>query len=182
MKKISIATISILIFLFIISCGKNEDKDKTTSTKDVNYYNSENYLTLKTSDYKKNITIPLEKKEGCDYPVKGRIEYIKENKTLAVIDYGNGKCDDIATKTINDKIYNYSLSKKEQNKGDNYKKIITNPLVEIQGCNYIVDGTIEYYKEQKLIATIDYGDGSCDNIATKSADGEIYTFQIKEKN
>ena len=72
------------------------------------------------------------------------------------------------------------MSKKEQNKGDNYKKIITNPLVEIQGCNYIVDGTIEYYKEQKLIATINYGDGTCDNTATKNVDGEIYVFKIKE--
>jgi hypothetical protein len=34
--------ISIYFFLW-----ENEDKDKTTSTKDVNYYNSENYLTLK---------------------------------------------------------------------------------------------------------------------------------------
>ena len=174
---------SILIFLhLIISCGKKEEKYKTSSKQNVNSYKTENYINLKSSNYEKIITVELKKNEDCDYYVHGRIEYIKDQNVLAIIDYGNGECDDIATKEVDGKIYTFSLLDKNDSKASDYKKIIKNPLVQIEGCNYIVDGTIEYYKEQKLIATIDYGDGSCDNIATKSADGEIYTFQIKEKN
>ena len=52
-----------------------------------------------------------------------------------------------------------------------YKKVIVEPLIKLEGCNYIVAGVIEFYLKDKWIATLDYGDGSCDEWATKKWDG-----------
>ncbi len=49
----------------------------------------------------------------------------------------------------------------------NFRKVIVEPLVSIEGCDYIVAGVIDFYKEQKWLATIDFGDGTCDDIAIK---------------
>ena len=97
-----------------------------------------------------------------------------------MIDYGNGECDDIATKEVDGTVENINLSEKKESSESKYKKIIQKPLVKIKNCNYIVDGTIEYYKGYDLVATINYGDGTCDNIATKTVDGEVYEYTIKE--
>ena len=112
--------------------------------------------------------------------MKGRIEFYEQNTILAVIDYGDGECDDIATKKVDGIVENINLSEKKESKDSKYKKIIQNPLVKIENCNYIVDGTIEYYREYDLVATINYGDGTWDNIATKTADGKVYEYTIKE--
>ncbi|MCP4443575.1 MAG: hypothetical protein GY810_32125 [Aureispira sp.] len=62
---------------------------------------------------------------------------------------------------------------------DDYKKI-TKKLNKSNGCQYITEGTIEYYnkKDMTLQATIDFGDGTCDNVATKTLpDGTVYTIE-----
>ena len=174
--------IFIPLFFIFASCDSSDlkEKDSSYSSKEEYSYTSKDYLNLKVSDYKKRITNELEKKDGCDYYVKGRIEFYKQNTILAVIDYGDGECDDIATKEVDGIVENINLSEKKESKDSKYKKIILNPLVKIENCNYIVDGTIEYYKGYDLVATINYGDGTCDNIATKTVDGEVYEYTIKE--
>ena len=51
--------------------------------------------------------------------MKGRIEYYKQNTILAVIDYGNGECDDIATKEVDGIVEKINLSEKKES---NYSK------------------------------------------------------------
>ena len=120
----------------------------------------------------------MEKIDGCDYVVKGKIEYIKDGSVVATIDYGDGECDDIATKTVDGKNYTYNLGGKE--KSSSYKKNILIPLVKIDGCDYIVEGKIEYIKDGTVVATVDYGDGQCDDIATKTVDGVDHEFKIEK--
>ncbi len=69
-------------------------------------------------------------------------------------------------------------TKKEKAYHSEYKEKIVKPLKKIDGCAYIVEGTIEYYKQGKVVAVVDYGDGTCDNLATKVADGETYEFEL----
>ena len=38
--------------------------------------------------------------EACDCIVAGKVKYIKDCQTAALVDYGNGDCDNIAVKTI----------------------------------------------------------------------------------
>ena len=106
--------IFIPLFFIFASCDSSDlkEKDSSYSSKEEYSYTSKDYLNLKVSDYKKRITNELEKKDGCDYYVKGRIEYYKQNTILAVIDFGNGECDDIATKEVDGIVENINLSEK----------------------------------------------------------------------
>ena len=62
-----------------------------------------------------------------------------------------------------------------------YKKSILIPLVKIDDCDYIVEGEIEYIKNGTVVATVDYGDGQCDDIATKTVDGVDHEFKLGKK-
>lgn len=52
-----------------------------------------------------------------------------------------------------------------------YRKAITNPLVRSWTCFWITSGTIETILDETTHIVVDFGDGTCDNIATKSVDG-----------
>ena len=142
--------------------------------------------------YEKIITKPLVKTDDCQYIVEGTIEYLLDGETVAIVDYGNGECDNIATKTVDDKTYEFELDNKEGDKKDSdkgngkgegkYEKIITKPLVKTDDCKYIVEGTIEYLLDGETVVIIDYGNGECDNIATKTVDGKTYEFELDNGN
>ena len=60
-------------------------------------------------------------------------------------------------------------------------KVIVTPLVTTADCTYIVEGIIKYFDEDgKWLATIDYGDGTCDNIATKETYEGVETFNLDD--
>jgi hypothetical protein len=44
------------------------------------------------------ILIPIEVDPSCNCIVSGKVEYIVNNKTFAVVDYGDGECDEWAEK------------------------------------------------------------------------------------
>ncbi|KAA1243100.1 hypothetical protein [Aquimarina sp. RZ0] len=48
---------------------------------------------------------------------------------------------------------------------DSYVVVIDTPLVEVKGCDYVVSGIANITKND-ITATLDYGDGTCDNLAT----------------
>jgi len=58
---------------------------------------------------------------------------------------------------------------------------ITTPLVKPAGCKYIAFGIKEYTTEDGT-ATVDFGDGTCDDVATKTAiDGTITEITLGKK-
>ena len=48
----------------------------------------------------KYIYEPLVFDEACDCIVAGKVKYLKNCETAVLVDYGNGTCDNLATKTI----------------------------------------------------------------------------------
>lgn len=48
---------------------------------------------------------------------------------------------------------------------------ITSPLVIKPTCRWIVKGTLSYQKNSSAVASLDYGNGACDNEATLSVNG-----------
>ena len=46
-------------------------------------------------------------------------------------------------------------------------KFVYEPILISDDCNCIVSGKVKYLKDCKTVALIDYGNGDCDNIATK---------------
>ena len=184
--KLHLIFFSILVFIFGCNSSDLSKKEGKVSEENIDYTVSEgDYINVKSSNidnkktYTKNILIPLEKIDGCDYVVKGKIEYIKDGAVVATIDFGDGECDDIATKTVDGKKYTFNLRGKR--KSSRYKKNILKPLVKIDGCDYIVEGKIEYTKDGAVVATVDFGDGQCDNIATKTVDGVDHEFKLDKK-
>ena len=185
--KLHLILFSILVFIFGCNSSDLLKKEGKVSKENNDYsvskgdysVSKEDYIDIKSSNYEKNILIPLEKIDGCDYVVKGKIEYIKDGSVVATVDYGDGECDDIATKTVDGKEHTYNLGGKK--KSSRYKKNILIPLVKIDGCDYIVEGKIEYIKNGTVVATLDFGDGQCDDIATKTVDGVDHEFKLDKK-
>jgi len=56
--------------------------------------------------------------------------------------------------------------------GDTYVMTITKPLIRSLDCFWITSGTIEKVINDTLVIVIDFGDGECDNIATKQIGDE----------
>jgi hypothetical protein len=56
---------------------------------------------------------------------------------------------------------------------------ITSPLTRKMGCTYIVSGTQTIKIDGKKDRTVDYGDGTCDNRATLTIDGNVFEFILR---
>lgn len=64
---------------------------------------------------------------------------------------------------------------------DTFSAEITTALVKPAECRYIVSGIKAYTKNQET-TVLDYGDGTCDNIATKTtADGTVTEIRLGKK-
>lgn len=61
--------------------------------------------------------------------------------------------------------------------GNPFTVTITNPL-KIQNCPWIVSGTVEITHGNLPTKTLDYGDGSCDDKATVTINGNTYTINL----
>ena len=108
--KLHLILFLVLIFLFGCSSSDLSEKEEKVSEEnydlsaaEADYINISSSKTGSKKNYSKNILIPLERIDGCDYVVKGKIEYIKNGSVLATVDFGEGECDDIATKTVDGK-------------------------------------------------------------------------------
>ena len=68
-----------------------------------------------------------------------------------------------------------------ENTTDNitYSKTITDGLIKLGDCRNIVDGTVEYAQGAVIFATLDYGDGTCDNVATLAVGGTSTEVTLK---
>ena len=184
--KLHLILFSVLVFLLGCSSSDLSEKEEKVSEENIDLIAAEeDYINIRSSNtgskntYTKNILIPLERIDGCDYVVKGKIENVKDGVVVATVDFGDGECDDIATKTVDGETSTFNLRGKK--KSSRYKRNIIKPLVKIDGCDYIVEGKIEYIKNGVVVAKVDFGDGECDNIATKTVDGLDNTFKFNRK-
>lgn len=90
-----------------------------------------------------------------------------QNKTrsfIAGIDTPDDEEDDVLQITGN-------VTDTDSN-GTILSKVITEPLVLQAGCDYFVSGIIAVSKNNELLFTFDYGDGTCDMKATISKNGD----------
>jgi hypothetical protein len=70
--------------------------------------------------------------------------------------------------------------KKDRDKKSEYDKVIVEPLVKAEDCDYIIAGSICFYKDNLWVATIDFGNGTCDDIATKETRDGMHNFSMKK--
>jgi hypothetical protein len=62
--------------------------------------------------------------------------------------------------------------------GQSWIKEITKALRKELSCRFFVSGTMEITPEGKPTRILDYGDGTCDNIATVTVNGHTYTIHL----
>ncbi len=53
-----------------------------------------------------------------------------------------------------------------------YRKDITEALIKTGDCRYFSEGVVVFSQDGTVLATLDYGDGTCDEFATLTKDGE----------
>ena len=186
--KNTIKILSIFAFGLLITftaCNKEDsssDKNSYDEGSSLEYaiFNQQDNVNLKgNGDFEKVITKPLVKLDDCKFIVEGTIEFLLNGEVIAIIDYGNGECDNIATKTVDGETHEFKLDGKDGKKWE-YEKVIVEPLVKIEGCDYIVSGIIEFYKDGAWVATIDFGDGECDEWATKTTKEGTFEFSMNK--
>ena len=83
-----VSIFSWVIFSLLCSCSK---LDKKLDDK---------YDCNKLSGIHKFIYEPIVISDNCNCIVSGKVKYLKDCKTIALIDYGNGDCDNVATKIL----------------------------------------------------------------------------------
>jgi hypothetical protein len=159
--------------LLLASC----DKEPLKTNNDLGF--EDPVLVLNATQYQSREVVPLEKPEDFDFYTKGVIEYTSNGETLALFSFGNGEKNTWGLKTMNNSSEEVDLTAKQ--KKSDYTKVIVKPLVKTQNCPYIVEGTIKYFKDKKWVATVDYGNGSCDDLATKTWDGGSKVFSLSGK-
>jgi hypothetical protein len=62
--------------------------------------------------------------------------------------------------------------------GATFSKSITYPLTKTGACRFIVEGTVSFTLNGENFAELDYGDGTCDDLATITKDGETRQITI----
>lgn len=96
LKNINFIAIVGLMFAFTIGCNKCYFDER----KEINDFEKENYNCEKLEGYHKFIYEPIIISSDCNCIVAGKVKYLEDCETKALIDYGNGECDSIATKII----------------------------------------------------------------------------------
>ena len=59
-----------------------------------------------------------------------------------------------------------------------YSGVITKALKKKLNCEWLESGTIDYQVQDMPLIVIDYGDGTCDDIATATVNGFTYTIHM----
>lgn len=63
--------------------------------------------------------------------------------------------------------------------GNSFTALITNAVRKEMACYYLVSGTIEFSPSGKAKRIIDFGNGTCDNDATVTINGNVYSIKLK---
>lgn len=172
----------VLVVFALTSCEK-----KSFDVKDANIaYEAaleEAVVLVSSSNYKRIVRETEEENyndEGCG---GNRDRDCDREEVRKIIDYVE---DEVVTTTIELKRGNKAIKKtsegeteislkKEEN---GFYKVVVEPIVKSEDCDYIVAGIIEYIKDGEWLATVNYGDGTCDDLAVKTTEEGAFEFSL----
>ncbi len=178
MKK----TILVVFAFATIFTACEKDDFKTTLEDQIS--NELVHITMPASSYDMTITEPLTRDAGSDFYTSGIIEYSLDGQVIAIVNYGDGTDETIAKKYKDGEVSDIDLTQKKNKDGKedkDYVKVVVEPLVVSEDCGFIVSGIIKYYDwDKNWLATIDFGDGTCDDIADKETKDGMTTFTVSD--
>ena len=177
--KNAILSAIVLGAMSLTSCDSNEMDLNTAASPIEEATASSSQINLSSSDYERVITSTLVREADRGVYTSGVIEY-RENGTVSErVDFGKGKVGK-AEKTDKEGNKEDLDLEKKKDKASKYEKVIVEPIVKTDDCDYIVAGIIEFYESGELVATVDFGDGNCDDIATKTSGEEVTEFSMDD--
>lgn len=178
MKK----TILALFAFAIIFTACEKDDFKTTLEDQIS--NELVHITMPTSDYDMTVTEALTRTNGSDFYTSGIIEYSLDGQVIATVNYGDGTDETTAKKYKDGEVADIDLTQTKDKDGKEekkYVKVVVEPLVVSEDCGFIVSGIIKYYDwDKNWLASIDFGDGTCDDIAVKDTKDGSTTFTVSD--
>ncbi|MFT5777233.1 MAG: hypothetical protein ACI837_000164 [Crocinitomicaceae bacterium] len=180
MKKVIISTLAIAA-LMMVSC--NKEKVEQNFLEEISQERAQ--ITLPDAGYDIVVTDALVSSDAYDYYTDGRLDYVLDGEILASVDFGNGPSDSqgMCSQNGSDKPFDkHKHDCKFKGKKSKFDRIIVRPIVRTDGCAYIVSGIVKLIdrKTDKWIATIDFGDGTCDDIATKTTKDGTHVFHMSD--
>ncbi len=205
MKKITIISLVVLLSSFLLSCEC--DKEKLTPADFIEFDLAESKASFELSEAGFDITKDQLVSDAADGQyTSGIIEYHKNGQVLATVNFGDGTDKDKASCTKDGDKFEIDLKEKESaddkddkdgkyDKGKchngkegnkleeiDFEKVLIEPLVKATNCDFIVSGIIKYYDSATgaWLATVDFGDGTCDDIATKTTPTGNSTFTVSD--
>lgn len=175
MKKVILGLAAVLS-ISMISCNK----DKNNSNLESDIANETQTIRLPESGFQMTETTPLTNEVDGIY-TEGVIEYEKDGNLLGKFDFS--KYDSEKGEWEKEDGSKEECKLKKEGKDYKFKKVIVKPLVKTVDCEFIVAGIIKYFdkKSGDWLATVDFGDGTCDDIGTKiDSDKNESTFTISD--
>ncbi|MES2763921.1 MAG: hypothetical protein V4677_17020 [Bacteroidota bacterium] len=145
------------------------------------------------------ITIDLVGYKVNNVTFSGQLKITRTNATSVTLEVINGHCTDgswsidySGTKTLTqtggigtpnieaDDVFSITGSSSGKNReGRGFTTTITNALVKKSDCKYITSGSLDLTPEGFKTRTVDFGNGSCDDDATYTVNGQTISFKLK---
>jgi hypothetical protein len=149
--------------------------------------------------YGNTITVDLIGFNANSMDLSGQVKITYSDSVTLATEIINGRCsngtwqiDYSGVKTMkqiagystkqdgSDDIYSIGGTTTGKNReGRNYTTTITNNLIKKSNCKWITSGTLELSPDGFRTRTVDFGNGSCDNDATFTVNGQTISFKLQ---
>lgn len=151
------------------------------------------------SKFGNTVTVDLVGYKFGNVTYSGQITISKPDSVTITTEVINGHCTDgtwnidyAATKTLKqiagystkndltDDEYSISGTSSGKNRdGRNFTTTITSPLIKKASCKWITSGTLDLTPDGYKTRTVDFGNGTCDDDATFTVNGQTVAFKLK---
>lgn len=158
--------------------GKYKDAGSVHTISFDNYFVNDNQIL--GSKTVTNMGLNASNQSYFSIVVNGKI--IKANTTDSIVWNSNRTrtwTQGEATQTWMDDVYEITGNGSGQNKNGTFTMNIINPLIKELSCKWFTAGKVEMQPAGKLLRTIDFGNGTCDNAATVLINGNTYNITLK---
>lgn len=174
----------IMISLVLSACGQKDLSPKGEINFIENASATEPLVYVSSDSYERTEVETLNQNSDCDEYTSGALEYRENGVWAARVEFLNDPVQEGQHRIrCHDRQGQREVSSRSSGgKESKYEKVIIEPLVKIEGCDYLVEGKICYYEGTNWVATIDFGDGSCDEWATKTTKDGADQFSLKKWN
>lgn len=155
--------------------------------------------TKKWSNFNNQVIVDLVGYKANTVSYSGQIKITKTNSLTITCEVINGHCTDgtwnidyAGTKTLTqtggqntplleaDDVFSITGSSSGKNRNNvNFTTNITSPLTKKSNCKWISSGSLDLTPDGFKTRTVDFGNGTCDDDATYTVDGQTISFKLK---